>query len=82
MAVATAVRRRLGAWRRASVQMNSEMPPSTTSAPIAIPIAVPLLRPPPLVDVVVIAVVGVAVCVVVCGVGRLRLKGFVLVLPG
>lgn len=82
-AAANAERWRTGARRRASRQMNSEIPPSTTIAPIAIATALPLLSPLPLVDEVVATVGTVCVAggVVAGGVGSPRLNGLLVVVP-
>jgi hypothetical protein len=76
-----AVRSRTGARFRASRQMNSEMPPSTTNAPIAITIAeLPVnALPPPAVALVEIVGVAVVVWVETDGCGNPCEKGLTVV---
>jgi hypothetical protein len=69
----------MGARRRASRQMKNEIPPSTTSAPIAIAATLPPLRPllDPDVEVLGLMIVGVvAVGIVAAGCGRPGASGF------
>jgi hypothetical protein len=73
-----------GARRRASRQMNSEIPPSTTIAPIAMMIAELPVNPLPLPAVAVVWIVGVAVVEVgieTDGCGKPPLSGLVVWAP-